>query len=230
MAPKLSSLHRTDSSNRITASVACFGLDTLFYGTPTFTPYTFILQNVLHSIALFYGSNPLHFYISSAVPFMTLTMLPFVLHGTLISGAGHLGLARRVVGCTVLAYSFLGHKEFRFIHPLLPILHVFAAHSLVSLGSKTTRQSRLSIRRRHTALILVGLLPSLYANLYHSSGVISIMARLRRIPASELQSVAFLMPCHSTPWMSHLHRKDLGGDGSGEGGRAWFLTCEPPIL
>lgn len=218
-----------DLLDRIMASVACFAVDTLFYGTPTFTPYTFLLQNVLHSISLFYGTNPLHFYVSSAIPFMTLTMLPFVLHGLVVSGDGNSGLARGVVGSTILAYSFLGHKEFRFIHPLLPLLHVFAAHSLVSLDP-SPQTSRFSIRRRHAVLVLVGLLPSLYANLYHSSGVISIMATIRDLPESEMQSVAFLMPCHSTPWMSHLHRKDLGEGGSGEGGRAWFLTCEPPIL
>ena len=45
----------------------------------------------------------------------------------------------------------------------------------------------------------------------------------------ELKSVAFLMPCHSTPWQSHLHRQALETpQGSGEGGTAWFITCEPP--
>lgn len=33
-------------------------------------------------------------------------------------------------------------------------------------------------------------------------------------------SVAFLMPCHSTPWRSHLIYPEI---------RAWALTCEPPI-
>ena len=33
-------------------------------------------------------------------------------------------------------------------------------------------------------------------------------------------SVAFLMPCHSTPWRSHLVHPEI---------HAWALTCEPPI-
>ena len=33
-------------------------------------------------------------------------------------------------------------------------------------------------------------------------------------------TAAFLMPCHSTPWRSHLTSRDL---------RAWALTCEPPL-
>ncbi|KAI9648325.1 glycosylphosphatidylinositol anchor biosynthesis [Ciborinia camelliae] len=39
--------------------------------------------------------------------------------------------------------------------------------------------------------------------------------------AQEMQPfVAFLMPCHSTPWRSSLIHKGLG---------AWALSCEPPI-
>lgn len=75
------------------------------------------------------------------------------------------------------------------------------------------------------------------------------------VDTGELRSVGFLMPCHSTPWQSHLHRAELelepdlgladeewgaGKDeqngreagrrrnGSGEDGRAWFITCAPP--
>ncbi|KAI9671768.1 MAG: glycosylphosphatidylinositol anchor biosynthesis [Alyxoria varia] len=33
-------------------------------------------------------------------------------------------------------------------------------------------------------------------------------------------TAAFLMPCHSTPWRSHLINRDV---------RAWALTCEPPL-
>jgi len=32
------------------------------------------------------------------------------------------------------------------------------------------------------------------------------------------------MPCHSIPWQSYIHRKEL------EKGRAWSLSCEPPLL
>ncbi|KAK0549103.1 glycosylphosphatidylinositol anchor biosynthesis [Tilletia horrida] len=59
-----------------------------------------------------------------------------------------------------------------------------------------------------------------------------------------IKSVGFLMPCHSTPWQAWMHapelevrrptgadeeREQAGWNGSGDGGRAWFLTCEPPL-
>jgi hypothetical protein len=36
------------------------------------------------------------------------------------------------------------------------------------------------------------------------------------------------MPCHSTPWQSHLHKPHLASNGSQE--RLWMLTCEPPLI
>lgn len=214
--------------------MACFLVDTAYYGFPTFTPYTFLIQNVVNSVSLFYGANPFHFYVTQALPFMTMTMLPFVTHGLLMSrnASSKVKLARNVVAFTIAAYSLLGHKEFRFIHPLLPLLNAFAATSLFHLyRSKDSPSNFLSVRRSHTIFVLLGLVPAVYLTSFHSVGQDTVMDALRVLPSSELRSVAFLMPCHSTPWMSHLHREDLGGGGTGgEGGRAWFITCEPPIL
>ena len=39
-------------------------------------------------------------------------------------------------------------------------------------------------------------------------------------PAPSTMTVGFLMPCHSTPWRSHLVYPSI---------KAWALTCEPPI-
>src|SRR5947209_8101186 len=39
--------------------------------------------------------------------------------------------------------------------------------------------------------------------------------------------VGFLMPCHSTPWGSHLLEAVEPKKGSHS--KSWFLTCEPPI-
>lgn len=206
----------------------------------------------MYSISLFYGSNSSHFYISQAIPFTTLFMLPFVVHGLLLTKRGaaadRLQVAKWIIGITIGLYSLLGHKEFRFIHPILPLLHIFAAKSLVDLSdltastSKTTHISRLGIKRRYLLLLSLNAIPLVYLNFYHSVAQISVLSKLREIPRSELKSVAFLMPCHSTPWQAYLHRNDLEVPGelfgtgvisrftSGEGGKAWFLTCEPPVL
>jgi GPI mannosyltransferase 3 len=86
-----------------------------------------------------------------------------------------------------------------------------------------------------------------YTTQVHQRGVIDVLTFLRHgyeanvskrkfLPVSERASqsidkfpqqsnssdifAAFLMPCHSTPWRSHLVYQNL---------RAWALTCEPPL-
>ena len=53
-------------------------------------------------------------------------------------------------------------------------------------------------------------------------GVIAKFKGAERARAHDLHSIsaAFLMPCHSTPWRSHLVYPEI---------KAWALTCEPPI-
>ena len=40
----------------------------------------------------------------------------------------------------------------------------------------------------------------------------------------EVRSIGFLMPCHSTPWQSHLHNPQLDHPG-----KLWAIGCEPPL-
>jgi phosphatidylinositol glycan class B len=258
------------------AMITAIVVDSLYYQTSfvVFTPLNFFRENVLHNISLFYGSNPWHFYLTQAVPVTTWTLLPFVLYGSFRLGSPntttttttdetqrrHLIDARRVCLWTIFVYSLLGHKEFRFIQPLLPLFHVFAAHGLVSPqlesgscpsgpgGKKTTpppspRTPSHDETDRHLSplpipasyglfLIITCLVPSLYLDIWHSRGQVDVIQLLATKPADELRSVAFLVPCHSTPWQSHLHRADLedpSNGGSGDGGKLWFLACEPPI-
>lgn len=164
---------------------------------------------------------------------------------------------RWVVGITVGVYSALGHKEFRFIHPLLPILNLFAARSLVhlydsSIRVKPTRipvsstplarlSTKLTIPKPYMILLLASLIPAIYLTSFHAVAQVSVVDWLRNASRrGEVRSIGMLMPCHSTPWQSHLHRGELemdrsereggGGGRSGEGGRVWFITCEPPVL
>lgn len=216
-------------------------LDYLYYSKVTITHLNFLLTN-LSSISLFYGSNPWHFYILQALPILCTTSLPFVLLGAYqaISYPGGPRL-KVLLGCivwTMSVYSMAGHKEWRFIHPLLPLLHILAAKYLgdsyetfaVSPGSGTLVRpyqfggKLLSIRRGHIWLILAAIPAALYIVLLHASPQISVMSYLRNLPSDELRSVGFLTPCHSTPWQAYLHRPDLA-----EPGRLWALGCEPPI-
>ncbi|CAD6582140.1 MAG: glycosylphosphatidylinositol anchor biosynthesis [Cyphobasidiales sp. Tagirdzhanova-0007] len=168
-----------------------------------------------------------------------MALLPFILHGFYMTAAGAAPVktARWLSVWTMSVLSLVSHKEFRFIQPLLPILHAFAAYSLVQLAnlsrSKTRRSSLLpSIRADHFHLILFINIPAILVFIViHMRGQAGVVRYLSSIPKTELASLGFLMPCHSTPWQSHLHRYDLEVEGipSGYGGRLWALTCEPPL-
>jgi phosphatidylinositol glycan class B len=209
-----------------------FLLDSLYYGKPTFTPLNFLVTN-LSNVSLFYGGNAWHYYISQAIPIMCTTSLPFVLREIwFILRGREPRILTTMLYCiiwTIGVYSLAGHKEWRFIHPLLPLLHVFAAKALVDMSSATSPPSLKTrfpkIRRRFLALLLLTLPISCYIAFVYCSAPIQVMSFIRSLPREELRDggLGFLMPCHSTPGHAYLHRKELAD------GRMWALGCEPPL-
>ncbi|KAJ3712258.1 glycosyltransferase family 22 protein [Lentinula raphanica] len=217
------------------APTLIFMLDTAYYGQAIFTPSSFLYRN-LSGVSLFYGDDSWHYYLSQAIPIMSTTSLPFVIDGiwTTIRHAENTSLRTLLglVSWTIGIYSLAGHKEWRFIHPLLPILHLFAAKSLVDrsahvikLDQSTLHNRGIPIRKGFLALLLVTVPVSAWIVLVHCSGPVSVMSYLRNIPETELQGgvVGFLMPCHSTPGHAYLHRPQLANGG------LWSLGCEPPL-
>ncbi|KAI9458000.1 Alg9-like mannosyltransferase family-domain-containing protein [Lactarius psammicola] len=186
-----------------------FTLDSVHNGTPTLTPLNFLRVNA-SSVSLFYGSAPWHYYLVQALPLLAGPTLPFVLHGAylaLTQGTRPLKLLLYTVIWTGTVFSFAGHKEWRFLHPLVPgNAHSRLRYSLVSLYDRTrprssTPTSSLRIKRTHASVL---------ARTFASSGA---------CPTRSCGSVGFLMPCHSTPAQSHLHRRIP----------VWRLSCEPPL-
>ena len=118
-------------------------VDSIYYSKLTLTPLNFVQTN-LSSVSLFYGSSPWHYYLTQGLPILCTTSLPFVLDGirkiwsdrTFSTSQKNLKTLVGCVGWTVSVYSMAGHKEWRFLHPLLPVLHVFAAKSLVDSFSE----------------------------------------------------------------------------------------------
>ncbi|KAJ6136541.1 hypothetical protein N7512_001701 [Penicillium capsulatum] len=113
--------------------------DRLFYGIWTFPPLRFLYFNLAQSLAVFYGRNDWHYYLSQGYPLLLTTYVPFAIIGlyqTLrnrsFSAFDRVQTAMRVqlaAVCIVmpLALSLISHKEVRFIYPLLPSLHILAA-------------------------------------------------------------------------------------------------------
>ncbi|KAJ7632894.1 glycosyltransferase family 22 protein [Roridomyces roridus] len=223
--PTLTAIIQDGAVIALAALSGIFLLDTVYYGIPTFTPLNFLVTN-LSSVSLFYGGNAWHYYLSQAIPILCATTLPFVLLQVrhILCGRASPALAS-MLGCiiwTISVYSLAGHKEWRFIHPLLPMLHLFAAKCMydMSVGPKRS----LALRPSLLAALLVTIPISLYIALLYCSGPIEVMAFIRDIPRSQLRDgVGLLMPCHSTPGHAYLHRPELAN------GTLWALGCEPPL-
>ncbi|KAF7506351.1 hypothetical protein GJ744_011817 [Endocarpon pusillum] len=148
------------------------------------------------------------------------------------------------------ALSLISHKEVRFIYPLLPLLHILAAGPLIQFfapsfihapRSRHIPPNALLKRLVLCFLILLNATIAIYTTTIHGRGVIDVLSYLRhqhetfylssqthnpnRDPNSNMianknLTAAFLMPCHSTPWRSHLIHPGIS---------AWALTCEPPL-
>ncbi|KAL0601139.1 GPI mannosyltransferase 3 [Plecturocebus cupreus] len=180
------------------------GLELLTSGDPpalwTLVQFNFLKFNVLQNLGTFYGSHPWHWYFSQGFPVILGTHLPFFIHGCFLAPKRYQILLVTVLW-TLLVYSMLSHKEFRFIYPVLPFCMVFCGYSLTHL--KTWKKPALSF------LFLSNLFLALYTGLVHQRGTLDVMSHIQKVcynnPNKPSASVFVMMPCHSTPYYSHVH-------------------------
>ncbi|RUS35078.1 Alg9-like mannosyltransferase family-domain-containing protein [Jimgerdemannia flammicorona] len=184
---------------------------------PIIAPLNFLRVNVFNSISLFYGIHSWHWYLTQGLPVLLTTFLPLFISGLWLSYADPALRTRTIPLLYLLAfvisvYSLLPHKEFRFIYPLLPILLLFASIGLHNLSPKHKWLAMV-------ALVMTNIPMALYTSIWHQRGVVDVMrwVRERAQPGMEVE---FLMPCHSTPWYSEVHDKEVNLE---------FLGCEPPL-
>ncbi|KAI8050246.1 Alg9-like mannosyltransferase family-domain-containing protein [Syncephalis plumigaleata] len=193
--------------------------DHYYYGEWVFVPYNFIKANVIRGVSVFYGQHPWHWYATQGVPVVLTTFLPLTIYGIRKASAATHRTAAYASLWLLSIYSLLAHKEFRFIYPIVPIGIVYAAYG----ARYWWHSSRLQSSRQWRMLFIIGiLLPNVILSVlfvsYHQRGVLDVMDWLRHQPADKLSSIGYLMPCHSTPYWSRLHRRVP----------MWFITCEPP--
>ncbi|PIA46103.1 hypothetical protein AQUCO_01600400v1, partial [Aquilegia coerulea] len=150
-------------------------LDRLMYKTWIFVPLNFLKFNFLSSGGDYYGTHKWHWYFTQGFTVMVFTFLPFSMAGIFQSKQWKLfGLMAWVLAL----YSVLGHKEFRFVLPVLPIALMFSGISLASLeslcdldrkrGSSSHRSKCPSKVQLATVFLLVTNIPmALYMSLVH---------------------------------------------------------------
>ncbi|KAJ3372567.1 hypothetical protein HDU91_003265 [Kappamyces sp. JEL0680] len=196
----------------------------LFYGRWVFTQWEFLRVNVVEQISLFYGSHPFHWYFSQAIPLVLFTSLPFCLYGAYRVKHAHKRQLAWMCLVIAAALSFQGHKEFRFLLPLLAPMQIYTGRSLYLIQRadfKKGRHGRRSkLRQAMTFLVSTNLLLGMYFSRIHKRGVVDAVHYVREQALQhKVDSVLFLMPCHSAPFYSHIHiNLPLR-----------FITCEPPL-
>ncbi|KAJ2503097.1 glycosylphosphatidylinositol anchor biosynthesis [Coemansia sp. RSA 1972] len=202
-------------------------IDRVGYGMWKFPPYAFYLFNVREGLGTWFGESHPLYHVVVSMPVLFTTMLPFVIHGVWVAGQ-RMQVTREPVYVAVGAialFSLVGHMEYRFLYPLLPIGFMYAAVSIHTLTSKQSvtgqsKRSPWSVRRIAAFLLVTNIVPALYLNTVHQRGVVDVMSYLRLgAQCGNVTNIGFLMPCHSTPYYSHLHANIP----------MWFLSCEPPL-
>lgn len=199
----------------MTAVGLLVAVDSLYYQELTFTAYNFLIVNVVRRISLFYGHHPFYWYFVCEIPLIFTTFLPLLIHGIAIAG-------RRVflyAALWLIELSLLAHKEHRSIYPLVPLLLPY-----IALGFKKAQDLayKKGINRIFYFLVAFCVVQNVAMGLYfgsvHQRGVVDVVKWLQ-VNMEEQANVGFLMPCHSTPYWSELHRPV----------NMWFLSCEPPV-
>ncbi|GMN24684.1 hypothetical protein TIFTF001_049164 [Ficus carica] len=192
-------------------------LDRWMYGSWILVPLNFLKFNFLSSGGDYYGTHKWHWYFSQGFTVMLFSFLPFSIVGITQSQQWKLsGLIAWVLGL----YSMLGHKEFRFVLPVLPIALMFSGYSLAAISTpnspigKKRGSSSVSGKwppkmRLAVLLLLATNIPmAFYMSLIHQRGTEDVMNHLSKEVLNEkVKSVLFLMPCHATPYYSTLHRE-----------------------
>ncbi|KAL4724924.1 glycosylphosphatidylinositol anchor biosynthesis [Fusarium chlamydosporum] len=186
---------------------------------------------------------------TTSLPFAVAALYKPAAHAVSTQQSNVLRTLAYTVFTTVGALSVISHKEVRFIYPLLPALSVlaapYAASFFTSQPNPTTNNPRPRPQVRNKRYLFVALGVNIflagYLSFFHQPAPLNVLTYLRReyerihpesvqlaqtshfsaTPEKEDELFAlFLMPCHSTPWRSHLIYPGL---------RAYALTCEPPL-
>ncbi|XP_077988945.1 GPI alpha-1,2-mannosyltransferase 3-like isoform X2 [Glandiceps talaboti] len=204
----------------ICATAWSVGIDRIFYGKWVFVQYNFLKMNFFGDIGAHYGSNPFYWYFVTGIPVVMGThLIPFIFGVKKCWADKKYRCLIYLMMWTVGVYSLLSHKEFRFLLSILPIAMFFCGQAMYTCSKTTTWGSFLIL-----GLLITNLPLALYFGMLHQRGTMDVMPYIQSLcqntkQTNKLPSVTFLMPCHSTPYYSHLHYKT----------QMKFLDCSPNL-
>ncbi|AET38861.1 putative glycosylphosphatidylinositol-alpha 1,2 mannosyltransferase Ecym_3374 [Eremothecium cymbalariae DBVPG len=207
-------------------------IDFYFYGELVFPILRFVKFNFTSSLSIFYGKSPWNFHLIQSLPLILGYNIPFFMHSLYLKFPisserfrfiNPIIQFKAIIFFNVLFYSLIAHKEFRFLYPLQPFLITLTTLDCYYWIDKYYPNdiSRIFSKLKWYWWILptVAVFSSLVICAFNESGTILVMEYLHFQPKAK--SVGFVMPCHSTPWQSYLHRNDIDD--------LWAITCDPPL-
>ncbi|KAI0902157.1 glycosyltransferase family 22 protein [Annulohypoxylon nitens] len=233
--------------------------DRQYYGEWTFPPLTFLHFNVAQDLAVFYGQNDWHYYLSQGIPLLSTTIAPFVLKGLFksldaegsnwpVTTSNTLKALSFTVFTTLTSLSFVSHKEVRFITPLLPAFHILAAPYITIFFTTITDISAAPTKTlgwKRTPLLFAGLLVNAviggYLSYFHARAPISVLDFLRtEFETIHPSHLAIPQPANATYdddfaqelfalFLTPCHAMPWRSHLVYPALRARALTCDPPI-
>ena len=205
--------------------------DSVLYGRATCVPLNFFVDNIVHSVAGFYGTHAWHWYATAALPLMLGPSAVLLAAGVRAQHA-HRTLPRVLLALAlapVAVYSLLPHKEFRFVLVALYLLMPHCGAGLVALCRKLPGRALAgTLLAAHVALA------AFFCGAYQR-GPIAVMDALTRAANAAnanganttntpVTAVDFLCECHATPFYAYVHtRPGLAGPPF----PMRFLDCTP---
>ena len=214
--------------------LAAMLVDRYFYGFYTIPFLGNFHFNVVMDYASLYGSHPWHWYFTAGIPAISGLLLPFLTVDSIrfVFGAGTYGIRNLwIIAVTyVVTMSFNTHKEFRFLHPMLPIFCLLCGERVRTLFiGRHGNGSQLRLKAFYMVFVIANLVPLLYLGLVHQRGPIEVNRKIVKIakqmyqtaPRGNKFTIHYLTgACHSTPLLSSLHSPPLTFD-------TWALDCSP---
>jgi len=185
-------------SVKITVSIfaICIGIDSLWFGEYTITPFNFLKINVLDNIAVFYGRNGFFgWYLIQGLP----VSCGFSYFFALVGIVQHQSFSNVQQGLFItLVFNWLvleigsEHKEFRFIMSALPILSLLGVKPAARLFQTEW------IKKLYIA---ANLMIAVYLLMVHQRGPADLARHLRVELCSDPEgaSIRFYGPCHVMP-------------------------------
>lgn len=187
------------------------------------TPLEFFRLNIINNIADFYGKHHLFWYFFVGLPVLSgllAVYLPFVGYEII---KNYRNLAKQFVCLvsilwTILIYSLLEHKEFRFLLPILPMIIYICTCTPFTNNLMSNKFKKLLIG----ILVMTNILPGIYFSIIHQRGPLDTVKFLEHkltVESSDKHDIMYLTPCHAFPLYSHIHKNIT----------IKFLTCEPNL-